>query len=186
MIEHHFVKYDYLKGVFYPVLLGLVFVLFLSLFWLIKALIRLCEAKRECHLNSLRDYSSILVPPILYIIAGICAYFAMFSPLWPVFKYGKSLPFESEENTTSLCGKIESFSGVPNVRIYVGDEIYINQSNYASKQEYTSSQAIGPCFIRIGGEEFFIITAEGFEIGMTVEINYLPKTHMILDCVQVK
>lgn len=71
------------------------------------------------------------------------------------------------------------------MKFYVGDKSYGSQPEYISGSKNTQPQE-GPCIVEIDGEKFYIITADGFEIGMTVEINYLPRSHMVLDCIQIE
>lgn len=90
---------------------------------------------------------------------------------WPTVKYSRYLPFESEDNSVTLIGQVELISPVLNSPKYtIGDE---KVARFAS-------------IVEIDGKKFYFLTAEGLSIGMRVEINYLPRSHMVLDCVQLE
>ena len=167
MIEYHFTKYDYSSGAVRPLVIGVVFCTALSLYLLIKMFIDMHRRRKEFCSFTVKEKLQLCVP---ILSVAYIAFFVM-SYIWPTLKYSRFLPLESEYDSISFYGQIECISPVQHSpKFTIGDE----------KVPRVAS------IVNIDGKEFYFLTAEGLSTGMRVEINYLPRSHMVLDCVQIE
>lgn len=104
------------------------------------------------------------------ILPVILVFAFFFLHTWPTLKHSRFLPTESTEDGISLSGEIEQISAVfGSPKYHIGDD----------PTAYLAS------LVRIRGEEYYFLTADGLENGMFVAIRYLPRSHMVLDCVVI-
>lgn len=166
MLEYHFSISDYsssaVKGLFFWLITGCLIIGFS----VVKGII-------SSHRHNRAEFQ-IMSPgrKALYLLrsfaplAGMLAFF--FATTWPTAKYSIYLPSESVEDAIYTSGEIERISSVTgSPKYHIGD----------GKTAYLASM------VTIDGEEFYFLTAEGLKEGMTVEINYLPRSRMVLDCI---
>ena len=167
MIQYHFTKYDYSSGAVRPLLIGVAFCTILSLYLLLKIFIDIRRKRKDFHTMTIGGKLRLFIPvlSIIYLFVFLMTF------IWPTLKYSRYLPFESEEEAVIFSGQIECISPVLHSPKYtIGDEKL-------------------PCvasIVTINGEEFYFLTADGLNIGMSVEISYLPQSHMVLDCEQIE
>lgn len=165
MLEYHFSISDYsssaVKGMFFWLITGCLIIGFS----VVKGII-------SSHRHNRAEFQ-IMSPgrKALYLLrsfaplAGMLAFF--FATTWPTAKYSIYLPSESVEDAIYTSGEIERISSVTgSPKYHIGDD----------KTAHLASM------VTIDGEEFYFLTAEGLKEGMTVEINYLPRSRMVLDC----
>ena len=182
MIEHHFTKHDY-QGEnpwFYPLLVA--FLLGFIIYQMVKLGVALKNRRCRGELHSLHDIIEVIFFPTFSCVAVV--YFLICS-IWPTYQYSMYLPFESEEEAYTFCGEIESIKPAPNMKYHVGDETYTTPGLFYSGRAERPPLGRGPTILTSGDKEFYIINAEGVCVGMHVEIRYLPRSRMVLDCVQV-
>ena len=167
MIEYHFTKLDYSDRAGCPLFGAVIFGIVLALVILIKMFVEIYRKRCSFSAMSISKKFHLFIPLVsVVLVLGIT-----FFNYWPTLKYSRYLPFESEENSVMLSGQIELISPVLNSPNYtIGDE----------KISYFAS------IVKIDGKEFYFLTAEGLSTGMRVEINYLPQSHMVLDCAQLE
>lgn len=149
---------------------------------LVKLVIGLKIARSEYRLNSVHDVINIAFTPLLSII--MTASFLAFS-IWPTFRYQMYLPFESEEKACTFYGKIDGIQPAPSMKYHVGDETYSTPGLFYSGDAKRPPLGRGPSILKSDDKEFYIINAEGVREGMWMKITYLPRSHMVLDCVQI-
>lgn len=102
------------------------------------------------------------------IIPAVLVFAFFFLHTWSTLKHSRFLPTESTEDGVSISGEIEQISAVfGSPQYHIGDD----------PTAYLAS------FVRIQGEEYYFLTADGLEKGMFVTIRYLPRSNMVLDCV---
>lgn len=176
MIEYHFSKDDYLSNAFYPLLLGFIFASAIVLFVFVKTCVQIHKARSSGSIRTLSSLLKLIGPSVLSII-GVIAF--GIGPVWPTFQYSRYLPFESEKDSVALLGQIEGLSPVPGIKFKIGDETYaaLNEAQYTGD---------GPSIVSIDGQKFYIVTAGGLNVGSYVKIIYLPRSHMVLDCIQIE
>ena len=172
MVEYHFTRADYMKDSFYAVMVGLAFAALIILYTLIKMIVQIHKSRSTGKL----DLIPLIFPVVITVIAVVGN---ILGPTWPTLQYSRFLPFESEEDSIVLSGQIESLSPVPYMRFIIDGKNY----GGASKWQYDGA---GPSIIRVNGENFYIVTAAGLTVGSRITIRYLPKSHMVLDCVQLE
>lgn len=164
MVEYHFTIFDYSSSAGRPLLIGIIFCVALSVFLLVKMIVDIFRKRKAFPTMPIGKKLSLFIPmlSIMYLAFFLAAY------IWPTWKYSMYLPFEKEEDSVSLCGQIDRIMPVQNSPRYtIGDD---SENRFAS-------------IVTIDGEGFYFLTAEGLKEGTTVEINYLPRSHMVLDCV---
>ena len=168
IIEYHFTKFDYESCsllIKWMTFLGGVFII-LSI--LVRAVIKIIRKKEELSILTVKEKLQLFVVPIISV-SYLLLY--MFFITIPTFRHCVYLPYESENDAISIAGEIKNItpvSGSP--RYYIGED----------KTNYSASM------IAIGDEEYYILTADGLKNGMLVEITYLPKSYMVLDCRQIE
>ena len=172
MVEYHFTRADYMKDAFYAVMVGLAFAALIILYTLIKMIVQIHKSRSTGKL----DLIPLIFPVVITVIAVVGN---ILGPTWQTLQYGRFLPFDSEEDSIVLSGQIESLSPVPYMRFIIDGKNY----GGASKWQYDGA---GPSIIRVNGENFYIVTAAGLTVGSRITIRYLPKSHMVLDCVQLE
>ena len=99
-------------------------------------------------------------------LAAMFVFFVSFT--WPTFQYSRYLSSESIEDAVATAGTIDRVSAVfASPKYHIGDD----QTAYLAS------------IVTIDGEKYYFLTADGLQSGQQVRINYLPKSHMVLDCV---
>lgn len=142
------------------------------MYTLIKMIVQIHKSRSTGKL----DLIPLIFPVVITVIAVVGN---ILGPTWPTLQYSRFLPFESEEDSIVLSGQIESLSPVPYMRFIIDGKNY----GGASKWQYDGA---GPSIIRVNGENFYIVTAAGLTVGSRITIRYLPKSRMVLDCVQLE
>lgn len=129
------------------------------------AVVFLRNRKAEFSCMSFRKKFNTLLRLFLPL-AAMFVFFVSFT--WPTFRYSRYLSSESIEDTVSNAGTIDRISAVfASPKYHIGDD----QTAYLAS------------IVTINGEKYYFLTADGLQIGQQVRINYLPKSHMVLDCV---
>ena len=91
-----------------------------------------------------------------------------FSTTWPTLQYSCYLPSESAGDAVAAAGRIEQIADVAgSPRYHIGDDPTVYLAD----------------LVTIDGERYYFLTADGLRVGRKVEINYLPRSRMVLDCV---
>lgn len=81
-----------------------------------------------------------------------------------VLKYGIHLFTESEADTTDISGIVE------------------NIVNFKQSPRYTTDDnTVLASIITISGEEYYFMSGNNIEIGSSIEIQYLPKSRIVLE-----
>lgn len=145
---------DYWQTAFVVPMLSLAFCLLLSLIALWKLVL------------SYR-YSEPLSKPILYAVSCLITLTCLYGLHYPTFRHGIFLPAVTEDDAQYKQGYITAMTEVPFSPRY-------SISN--SSQTYRAS------LVRIDGEEFYFLCAEGLEIGQEIVISFLPRCDMVLTC----
>lgn len=166
MVQLHFEKSDY-GGLKMTVMMLIVLavVILTAVIALIRMIVKLKTQKWELEFMTSEEKTKFWITPISAILVVVM----MMPHLWGTLKYSVFLPFESEADAVTVTGAIQEISPVkdsPRYYINNGDQVY-----FAS-------------LVTVKDREYYFLTAKGLEEGMNVEINYLPRSHMVLDCVQ--
>ena len=103
----------------------------------------------------------------LWPLVGVLVFF--FFRTWPTFQYSRYLPFESAEDVIYSSGIIEDVAPVRFApRFNIGDD----------PKSYEAS------IVTIDGEEYFFLTADGLQKHQPIDFSFLPRSRMVLDCIQ--
>ena len=165
MIDLHFEKSDY-GGLRMTIMMFIVLavVILTAVIALIRMIVKLKTQKWELEFMTSEEKTKFWITPISAILVVVM----MMPHLWGTLKYSVFLPFESEVDAITVTGVIQDISPVkdsPRYYINNGDPVY-----FAS-------------LVTVKDQEYYFLTAKGLEEGMNVEINYLPRSHMVLDCI---
>ena len=149
---------DYWQTAFVVPVLSIVFLLVLTLIALCKLVL------------SYRD-SEPLCKPMVGAISCLITLVILFGVRFPTLRHGIFLPTVTEDEVQYSQGYVTAISDVPfSPRYSISDSL----------QTYRAS------IVRVNGEEFYFLCAEGLEIGQEVVISFLPRCDMVLTCQVIK
>ena len=165
MPDFHFSISDYTSSAVDGLILWLIGCAVVCVMAVKDTVVSLWRKRAEFRIMSVRKKAWFLLRKLRAVV-GVLIFLII--TVWPTAKYSMYLPFESTEDAIYTSGEIDHISAV------------------ACSPRYSIGNDSTPYFasiVSVGGEKYYFLTADGLKEGMTIEINYLPRSHMVLDCI---